>query len=302
MKKILIALIGLALALSGCVCSKDAASTSCEYADSFNAASFNILYHADNELWEKRRDSVAEVVKFHNFDIVGMQEVAELQLEFLQSKLPEYGHIINTPHYKDGFRKDGKRSWKLNNVTFYKKDRFELLEQGTFWFGTNPYPADHKTTGFGCDPKIKQNRFCIWGKFKDKKSGEEFYFFNMHWSHNSKDERAKSGELLVSQIKKIAGTSGNAIAVADFNANIKEASMQTLIKSNLLVDSKSISKSPHYGPKSTFHGYRNSFHATIDHIMVSPKIKVLSHATVSDNFDGLYPSDHMPIVAKVLLK
>ncbi len=39
--------------------------------------------------------------------------------------------------------------------------------------------------------------------------------------------------------------------------------------------------------------------ATIDPILVGPGIQVHAFITVADQFDGRYPSDHLPVVADI---
>ena len=40
----------------------------------------------------------------------------------------------------------------------------------------------------------------------------------------------------------------------------------------------------------------------IDYIFVSDAVRVLRHATLTDHWDGRYPSDHMPVVADVVME
>ncbi|RZK75094.1 MAG: hypothetical protein EOO92_16520 [Pedobacter sp.] len=55
----------------------------------------------------------------------------------------------------------------------------------------------------------------------------------------------------------------------------------------------------------TFNGYYKKFKDAnrIDHIYVSlkPEIKVKSYIILTDSYDGMYPSDHFPILIEAEL-
>ena len=59
---------------------------------------------------------------------------------------------------------------------FYKKNQLSLLDSGNFWLSPTPERAS-----LGWDAACI--RICTWGKFQDKVSGKQFYFFNTHMDH-----------------------------------------------------------------------------------------------------------------------
>jgi endonuclease/exonuclease/phosphatase family metal-dependent hydrolase len=78
-----------------------------------------------------------------------------------------------------------------------------------------------------------------------------------------------------------------------------------LIATANLRDSFDISRTPHAGPIKTFSGFKYVAHPEgqpIDYIFVSAGIHVLSHATIDDSENQLYPSDHFPVVADVVIE
>jgi endonuclease/exonuclease/phosphatase family metal-dependent hydrolase len=63
---------------------------------SLTVMSFNIRYGTDGDgknSWGKRRATVANVIKHHSVDIVGLQECIDFQAEYLVATLPEYQWI-----------------------------------------------------------------------------------------------------------------------------------------------------------------------------------------------------------------
>lgn len=263
-----------------------------------NVASFNMLYFADKPYWEKRRAQIPALMKYHEFDICGSQELSIEQAEWILSQLGSaWAAEFNNPKIEP----NGK-SWAMNVVIFYKASRFERLDGGTFWFGPNPYPPEKRTVGWGVGGE-KQNRFCAWIKLRDKLSGRELVFFNLHLNSRNKPDREKSFDLLVSEVPKIAGKTPFVI-VGDFNTREKEM-IDKFESSGLLRNSRDISQTPHYGPESTYIGVKPDpkrwLSRPIDFVFVSNGMEVLKHAHISDTFEDVRLSDHMPVLAKILL-
>ena len=90
----------------------------------------------------------------------------------------------------------------------WKKDRFECLDKGYFWYSETPNIEFGKTWDtMGC------NRICMWAKLRDKQEGKTFTFFNTHFGFGD-TEQVKSSELL---LKHIEAMGGPCIVTADFN-------------------------------------------------------------------------------------
>jgi endonuclease/exonuclease/phosphatase family metal-dependent hydrolase len=113
--------------------------------------------------------------------------------------------------------------------------------------------------------------------------------------------RRASADLVLRKIAEIA-RGEPAICVGDFNSTPDTVQIQTMSKA--MRDAFRASKAPPYGPVGTF----NSFHvdeapsARIDYVFVDRHLDVLKYAALSDSFDRRYPSDHFPVVARVVFK
>lgn len=157
-------------------------------------STFNIRY--DNPYdslnsWTYRKDTVANFIKAQNLDIVGMQEVLHHQLEDLKARLPEYAEV-------GVGREDGKTQGEYAPL-FYKKDRFELLDNNTFWLSQYP-----DSVGFiGWDGAC--TRIATWAKLKDKTNGKIFMAINTHFDHVGTEARKKGALLIIEKIKEIVG-------------------------------------------------------------------------------------------------
>ena len=99
-------------------------------AGTYNVRQLNAGDDARGDGWQQRLPVIASLIRFHDFDIFGAQEVFHSQLEDLLGALPGYG-------YTGVGRDDGAEAGEYS-VVFYKRDRFELLDSGHFWLAEDP--------------------------------------------------------------------------------------------------------------------------------------------------------------------
>lgn len=253
------------------------------------AATYNIRMNNPNDgvnAWPNRKETVKALVRYHEFDIYGIQEGFIGQIK----DLCEVDGFAYTGHG----REDGKEAGE-HSAIFYKTDRFQLLGSGDFWLRENP-----DEPGLGWDATCC-NRICSWGKFRDKETSKEFFFFNVHFDHQGVLARIESGKLMVKKIKEIAGNTP-VFCVGDFNSTPETEQIATM--QTLLNDSRKVTETPPYGPVGTFNGFKFDSPLTnlIDYIFVSEKIKVLKYGVLTDNVDRRYPSDHQPVVIKAVIQ
>ena len=64
------------------------------------------------------------------------------------------------------------------NPIFYKTDKFEVLESGSFWYSETPNVPNTKFSETLYSP-----RMCNWAHFRVKATGKEFFHFNSHFDH-----------------------------------------------------------------------------------------------------------------------
>jgi len=254
-----------------------------------NVASYNLRYNTPNDgvnAWPNRKENVKGLVRFHEFDIFGVQEALVGQLKDV-AELPEFAY------YGKG-RDDGKEGGE-HSAIFYKKDRFKLLKSGDFWLSETP-----DKPGLGWDAKCC-NRICSWGQFEDVNTKKKFYFFNVHFDHQGVEARRQSGHLMVKKIKEIAGNN-TAILTGDFNSSPDTEQIKTI--AGLLNDTHDVTKQAPYGPEGTFNSFKfdAEMKTRIDYIFVSKNVDVLKYGVLTDSKEQRYPSDHQPVLVKVEIK
>jgi endonuclease/exonuclease/phosphatase family metal-dependent hydrolase len=261
--------------------------------------SFNIRYpNPDDGLhyWENRRQQVISLIQFHNVDVIGLQEAYQQQLGELAEGLGNYSWF-------GVCRTDGKMNPDPDNefsAILYRRDRLEHLDGNTFWL--SPTPDEVGTIGW--DAALP--RIVTWVKFRDKLTGEIFFHFNTHFDHIGAEARMESARLLLLKAHGIAG-SFPTILTGDLNCTPEDIPYQILTDYGSpfrFFDALHASAIPHHGPQAT---YAHDFQVTglgerrIDYILTKNKWSVLRHAILSDNWNGHFASDHLPVIAHLII-
>jgi len=257
-----------------------------------NIMSFNIRYDnpADGpNAWIHRKEMVVETVKEGGVDIVGMQEVTKNQQQYLVANLPEY------QTYGVG-RDDGADEGEFCPV-FFRKDRFELLEKSTFWLSENP----DSIGSIGWDAHL--SRIVSWVKLSDQKTNKTLYFFNTHFSHVANEARKNSALLILEKIEKIAGKHP-VILSGDFNCTRESEPYQVITGNgqnpNRLFDTHFISATDHFGGLQSINGFgKRNAERIIDYLFCNSSFRVLKQGILTIQKEGVFVSDHYPIVATV---
>ena len=279
MKKLVLILACIAMSISGIF-----AQNTCK----MNVSTFNLRLDTPSDSlnsWSHRKEMVKSLIRFHDFDIFGTQEGFKHQLD----EILELGNYA----YTGAGRDDGKDAGE-HSAVFYKVNRFELLDSGNFWYSETPAVPSKGWDATCC------NRICSWGKFREKKSGREFYFFNSHFDHQGKVARHNSSLLLLAKIKEIAGNLP-VFCTGDFNATPNDDPIQVIYKDGKLRDSYQITKEPPYGTLGTFNNFdlHSPCSERIDYIWVTDGIVVRKYGVLNEQQYGRFPSDHFPVMVKV---
>jgi endonuclease/exonuclease/phosphatase family metal-dependent hydrolase len=255
---------------------------------SLNVLTYNIRYNSPADsinAWPNRKEWVKSLIKFYDTDILCIQEGLSDQADYLQ---------IATGFGMEGVgREDGKRAGEITGI-YYNPGRFVKRASGSFWLSDTP-----DVPSKGWDAALVRN--CSWVRLYDKLRKKEFYVFNTHYDHVGAVARTKSSELILKQIPVIAGDLP-VIFAGDLNAT-PETEAVTTVKS-LLSDASEVTQEPAYGPTGTFNGFNfnSPLDRRIDYIFTSKQIKVLKYGVLSDSKNQRYPSDHLPVFARVRIE
>lgn len=289
--------------------------------------SYNIRYKNWNDsvqgnVWAKRCQVICDQLNFMAPVIFGTQEVLYGQLQDMKKALDGYDYI--------GIgRDDGKRGGE-HEAIFYKKDKLRLLDHGDFWLSETP-----DKPGLGWDAACI--RICTWGKFcvkgqeqrhglfnlRRKEPQQVFYFFNLHMDHVGVVARREAAKLVVAKVREIA-KNAPVFITGDFNVDQDNEIYTIFTKSGILKDSYDAARI-RFAENGTFNAFKTDYFTTsrIDHVFVSPEIKVESYGVLTnsywtpdeteemlksadapqeisfDNYVRRNPSDHYPVFVKV---
>jgi|SRR5690606_19674546 len=235
-------------------------------------ATYNVRYQNGSDEqqgngWAKRLPTVCEIVRFHDFDIWGAQEVLHNQLLDLLNGLGDYRYI-------GVGRDDGKTQGEYAPI-FWKKDKFDLLDSGHFWLSER---TDHPNKGW--DASLP--RICTWGHFREKGSGKKFWFFNLHMDHRGVIARQKSAELVLEKIRELSH-SEPVVLTGDFNVDQTHTNYSVIQSSGILADAYEKAALRH-APTGTFNNFNINLKTSsrIDHIFLSPDIQVERYGLITD--------------------
>ena len=254
-----------------------------------NFASYNIRWNSSEDginIWENRKEWLTKSINFFELDIVGAQEVTHTQLKDMESLLPAFEVV--------GEGREGGEKGEYSPI-FYRKDRFELLDSSTFWLSDTP----EKTASKGWDAALP--RIVTWAKFRDKKAGKTFYFFNTHFDHRGKVARKNSAELIGKRIQSIAGDE-QVILTGDFNTAPDSEPYNVLLDNDLEDTFSSLPEEQIYSPGYTFNSWdveASGDRYRIDYIFYKgEELKPVKYHVLDGQRGKRFISDHFPVIAK----
>lgn len=261
------------------------------YAQPLRVMSFNIRYHNPQDgydAWPHRKAMVESMIRFYDVDLFGIQEALESQMADLAAMFPDFGYL-------GSIREPGGEYAAI----WYRKSRLRLLESNTFWLSETP-----DTMSRGWDAAL--NRVASWGRFQDRKSGKQFLHLNTHFDHRGEVARRESARLILQQLQTLNPDRHPVIVTGDFNATPSSEPYQILTHINdqqALKDAFVHSLLPAHGPASTWSGFRfpGVPERRIDYIFLKHHAIALRHGVLTDSWSGRFPSDHLPVMAEVLL-
>ncbi len=252
---------------------------------------YNIKYDNPKDSvngWDQRKDFLISQLNFYAPDVFGTQEGLIHQLEDIKDGLEDYSFV-------GVGRDEGNDEGEFCSI-FYNQNRIELVEESTFWLSTTPQKPSK-----GWDAVIK--RICTYGKFISKENGKEFFVFNTHFDHVGTRARKESAKLILKQLKELNTKQLPIILMGDFNLETTSAGIQLLLEE--LQDTHIVAGKNAHGPKGTFNGFDFAKPVTrrIDFIFTDTNsFEVLKSAILSDSKDCKYPSDHLPVYARLRLE
>ncbi len=244
---------------------------------------YNVRYatlDSGDDVWRERRDGVAGLIRFHDPDVVCLQEVWADQFADLRTRLPAYGWV------------HAETSSGEHTPIGYRAERFEVRDREVFSLSETPedlHAMDWETTV----PRVSTA-----ARLVESGTDADLLVANTHLDHDSDEARRRGAGLLADRFGDRAGPT---VLAGDLNSGPEDPPYRTLTAEAGFRAARSLADHPH-GPETTF----NDFEAPqpgqrLDYVLVDGA-DVGRFGVLTDLDDrALYPSDHFAVLADIEL-
>lgn len=259
--------------------------TAAEKGDNITVMSTNVRTWSPTDLgkksWFYRADLLVKNIASVKPDIIGFQEVTPMHYSYLTETLKGYDNVIE---YRDN------SPFHEACPVFFNTERFTLEDKGSFWLSKTPEKMS-KDWGAAC------YRICSYTILKEKESEKSLVVFNTHLDHVSDEARINGINVVLDKIKQFGGLPS--IIMGDFNADEKSSTYKAATE--LFLDAKYQTEKTMTG--ATYQNWGKSLdRENIDYFMISKTgITVDEYKIIDTTYDGVYPSDHFPIMIRIEL-
>lgn len=249
--------------------------------------SFNVRCVSDPEGSVKNRSKLVEaVIEQYAPDSFGVQEATGKWMDILESKLGDKYAYVGEP-------RDNTGRFSEYSAVFYLKDKYMLIDEGTIWLSETPEVKNTKSFDSAC------HRIASWAVLEDKKTGVRYVHMNTHLDHVLEETRVGQVGVLLEKLKELQ-SQGIVVCTGDFNTD--KASEVYKKMREVTDDARLNAKNTDDG--ITFHNYgkiSEKENGAIDFIFTSIGVEAENYKIIRNTVKDMYPSDHYPIVADIVI-
>lgn len=234
--------------------------------------------------WEERKASLSAALAAIDADLVAFQEMESfgggsagdinLAADYLLAEHRDYAAAATGDY----------REFPTTQPIFYRPEHLRLIDQGWFFFSDTP-DVIYSRSFNGSWPA-----FASWAEFEPVGGGQVFRAINVHFEYRSRSNRRLSAELVRDRISPIVDAGTPVILLGDINAWHGTRTQRTLAGAGL-------DFAPVHG--ATFHFDRGvNLFGPIDHLAATEGVDLVQGpVVVRQKFDGVWPTDHYPVIA-----
>ncbi len=232
--------------------------------------------------WFYRSSLLVEDIASAEPGIIGFQEATKWQYEYMTDCLVGYDSVIT---YRD------RSPLSEGCPIFYKSELYELVDKGSFWLSETPEMMS-RDWGSAC------YRICSYVILSDKLSGSDFVVFNTHLDHVSDEARIKGVNVVLDKIEEFGGLP--AVIMGDFNAE-EGSETYAAVTENFL---DAVYELPEAELAATYQNWgAEGAGRRIDYFMISKSgFEVEDYEVLDPVHDGVYSSDHCPLMVRLMLE
>ena len=251
--------------------------------------SFNLRCKNDGEQTITNRSKVAvEVIRQYAPDSFGVQECTPRWKRILAANLDgKYASV--------GAARDYYGPFTEYSSIYYLKDKYNLIDSGTFWLSETPEKKWTKSFDSACF------RVASWALLEDKETGMRYTHINTHLDHVLETTRESQMKVLIDCVNKVANGSP-IVMTGDFNA-YEDQSLVYEVACESFNDTKKVAANSDEGRTFTSYGSKEEDGTgAIDFIFADKSLEIDTYKIIRNTVQGIYPSDHYPIVADIVIK
>jgi endonuclease/exonuclease/phosphatase family metal-dependent hydrolase len=225
---------------------------------------------------------VAEIIRREAPDVLAIQEGLAFQLDELDPVLAGYRKL--------GQHRDGGTDGEFSGL-YVRTDRVRLVDWGEFWLSPTPDVVASR----GWDAALP--RMAVWADVVPDGGDTVVRVYGTHFDHRGEVARVESARLIAEQ----ALAAGRPTVVMG-DLNVPDGSEAVRTFADLGYRSAVVTLHPDE-TLGTFNGFTDprGGEQRIDHVLVGPGLRPTAAAILDDRVDGLFPSDHFPVVAVVVV-
>lgn len=246
-----------------------------EPTDTLRVISYNIWVGNGTDT-VMRGDILADVLDTYRPDSIGLQEVNMAWKGVLES------FVFNDSYAGVG---EGRSEAYEACLLYYRVDKYELLDSGTFWLSDTP---DVFGSAF---PTSKYPRICTWVRLKDRTTGFEYAHLNIHLDHLSGADghavRGQQAEVLLNFVQSLGDIP--MVVTGDFNSMSANNKGQPYKTYSLMTGAESITTADGTTFTSPFQDARIHAAETV------PADRTATMTKYHDPNDDAYQPDRLPI-------
>lgn len=254
---------------------------------SLNVMTYNILFDMNKEGRESNcRVRMVETILENDVDVLGTQEDNKDNENRFVEKLKTYSCYKGGKEENDG------------NYIYWKTDKFNVIKKGFYYLSDTP---EKKSKYDGSN----QYRTMTYVVLEENETGRQFLFVNTHLDYRATEAvRVKQIDVLTALIKKVNDDDLPVIVLGDLNTtqNVGGGAILDFIGDNPTfgMTSKVAKVKGDTGPTLIEGNFTKRHPYIFDYIFVTTDTVYTRYYTVVNNIkNGKYPSDHLPVLAKV---
>ena len=261
----------------------------CDGESSIVTATFNLRRDCISDgmnRWRYRKDAVVSMIRSFKADVIGVQELTPKMKKDIENELSEFVFI--------GLPRSGGITSEHNDL-LVRRDKLCVEKAGTFWLSHSPEKVGSKI----CCALFP--RICTTAFLKDS-NGKLIRIMNTHFDNFSKIAREFAAKMIRNKV--LDGDNHiPTIVMGDFNTTPDSIVLKHLTDGGFLRDAvKDFFNNKKRELHSTFHSFNgipSKKIGVIDYILVGSNISITDIKLYQKDVDGVYPSDHFPIVAEL---